>query len=335
MHVPVRALAATGLVLTALAAAPVPAAHSARQNEVYAYDTALSEASEIPIAQITVRLDRKPKAPVTVSWRTVDGTAKKGSDYRAGSGQVRFRPGQRVARFNVPIIDDLRPEGTEYFSVRLSSRAVRVKTPMVDVLVNDDDTGPYGGEIVATLRTELQANDFHTLETWTMTLVPHLRATQQGTAWYDDARGTWKLTGTRTVEDDRPEATCPTLSETVYSGEGGFFVEPRPDSDASGRNGNLVLQSFFPQHPGNLGLEPTLHVVVPATISETSYGPDCEESHTNREELVTLPDLVGDVELTSHGAHVLFLEHVVRDDSTETEIDTYQLDVIGTLGPVD
>lgn len=58
--------------------------------------------------------------PVSVSWRTVDGTAKAGSDYVAGSGVMQFSPGTVSKEVVISIVGDTVPEATEGFSIQLT-----------------------------------------------------------------------------------------------------------------------------------------------------------------------------------------------------------------------
>lgn len=54
-----------------------------------------------------------------VSYRTVDGTARAGTDYTATSGRVTFALGERVRRLSVEILDDNVREEYEEFYVHL------------------------------------------------------------------------------------------------------------------------------------------------------------------------------------------------------------------------
>ena len=58
---------------------------------------------------------------VSVSYATADATAIAGSDYTAKSGTVSLPNGCRCGTISIPIIGDLVTEGTETFSVNLSS----------------------------------------------------------------------------------------------------------------------------------------------------------------------------------------------------------------------
>ena len=61
----------------------------------------------------SVRLDRAPVETATVDWETLDGSAKAGQDYVAGSGTLVFTPGETVKTVNVGVLDDAHDEGQE------------------------------------------------------------------------------------------------------------------------------------------------------------------------------------------------------------------------------
>jgi glucose/arabinose dehydrogenase len=78
----------------------------------------------------------------TVTYRTIQETATDGSDYTGTqTGVVTFADGQTTARIEVPILDDLTPEGSEIFGVSLGSgngAAVGlIRTAAVTIVDND------------------------------------------------------------------------------------------------------------------------------------------------------------------------------------------------------
>jgi hypothetical protein len=83
-------------------------------------------------AEFPVRLSAVSGRVVTVSYRTVDGTALAGSDYTAASGTLSFRPGETSGAITVATLADEVVEGSEQFRVELSD-------PVGTTL--DDDTG--------------------------------------------------------------------------------------------------------------------------------------------------------------------------------------------------
>ena len=73
-------------------------------------------------AEFTVRLSSASGRPVTVAYRTVDGTAVAGADYTTTSGMLTFEVnGDRTQRVEVPTLEDDEAEETETFTVQLSA----------------------------------------------------------------------------------------------------------------------------------------------------------------------------------------------------------------------
>ena len=68
-----------------------------------------------------VTLDRASQAPAAVDWETRDGNARAGEDYVAGSGTLRFAPGETAKTIRVAVLDDSHDEGTEVMLVALSN----------------------------------------------------------------------------------------------------------------------------------------------------------------------------------------------------------------------
>ena len=74
-------------------------------------------------ARFVVRLSARGATPVTVSYRTMDGTAEAGTDYTAASGTLRFDGGTTTRTLSVKTLTDERVEGDERFTVELSAAA--------------------------------------------------------------------------------------------------------------------------------------------------------------------------------------------------------------------
>ena len=68
-----------------------------------------------------VRLSRAAAAAVSVTYATADGSARAGSDYRAGQGKLRFAPGETEKTVRVPVLDDAHDEGAETMRLRLTA----------------------------------------------------------------------------------------------------------------------------------------------------------------------------------------------------------------------
>ncbi len=81
-------------------------------------DVALDESDGF--ANFAVILDRAASTPLTVSYRTVNGTAVAGSDYVAQTGALVFLPGETAKTVRVRVIDDTVGEAPETFSLKIT-----------------------------------------------------------------------------------------------------------------------------------------------------------------------------------------------------------------------
>ena len=77
---------------------------------------------------------------VTVDYRTVDASAKAGSDYTARQGTLRFSPGQTSRTIRVTVLDDAHDEGNEKMALVLyrASGAIRDDYLAVGTIENTD-----------------------------------------------------------------------------------------------------------------------------------------------------------------------------------------------------
>ncbi len=90
-----------------------------------------------------VRLTNGSSAPVTVDYRTVDGSATvAGDDYTAASGTVVFDPGVVDVPVTIDVHGDAVQEGAETFELRLSNAtgATIADSAGVALILNDDHT---------------------------------------------------------------------------------------------------------------------------------------------------------------------------------------------------
>ncbi|MEP6623748.1 MAG: Calx-beta domain-containing protein, partial [Acidimicrobiia bacterium] len=77
---------------------------------------------------------------VFIKWSTVDGTAVAGSDYTSKSGTAKIAAGRRQVNVTIPLLSDTTSEGTESFSVQVSSApGVTVLDGTGTVTIRDDD----------------------------------------------------------------------------------------------------------------------------------------------------------------------------------------------------
>lgn len=91
-------------------------------------------------ASLTVTLSAVSAQTVTVQYATSDATAIDGGDYTATSGTLTYTPGQTNRTVTVPLLDDAVAEGSETFSVSLSSPSNATIAPGAGVVtITDDD----------------------------------------------------------------------------------------------------------------------------------------------------------------------------------------------------
>ncbi len=90
----------------------------------------------------TVTLSAAYDQPVTVSFRTADGTAKTSdNDYVAKTGTLTFNPGETTKTITIAVNGDSRKEADEYFYLDLfglSTNALFTKSRGTGTILNDD-----------------------------------------------------------------------------------------------------------------------------------------------------------------------------------------------------
>jgi hypothetical protein len=64
-------------------------------------------------ATFTIGLTQKAATPVTINYRTADGSAVAGTDYAAQSGSVTFAPGQTTETVTIPVFYDANVDASE------------------------------------------------------------------------------------------------------------------------------------------------------------------------------------------------------------------------------
>ena len=101
-------------------------------------DVVVSESGGV--AHVVVSMTPSPTSAIFLSYRTVDGTAKAGSDYTSTTGTLQFAAGQASATIDVPILNDAVEEGDETFTVALSDNFGSLfSNPNVTVVIADDE----------------------------------------------------------------------------------------------------------------------------------------------------------------------------------------------------
>ena len=89
---------------------------------------------------VAVTLSSGSSQAITVSYRTVNGTAVAPQDYAATSGTLTFEPGQTSRTISIAIKGDRKREANETFSVQLSNAvgaAIDDAVATVNILNND------------------------------------------------------------------------------------------------------------------------------------------------------------------------------------------------------
>jgi hypothetical protein len=89
----------------------------------------------------TVSLSAAYDQPVTVSFRTADGTAKAGEDYAAKSGTLTFAPGETTKTITIAVTGDNKRESDETFFLDLFGNSTNSFIPYnrgLGIIQNDD-----------------------------------------------------------------------------------------------------------------------------------------------------------------------------------------------------
>jgi chitinase len=89
----------------------------------------------------TVTLSAAYDQPVTMSFRTANGTAKAGEDYVARTGTITFAPGETTKTITIEVKGDNKREADEYFYLDLfglSGNALFTKSRGTGTILNDD-----------------------------------------------------------------------------------------------------------------------------------------------------------------------------------------------------
>lgn len=194
--------AASLLLVAAVPAATIGAAEAAKPKpkpKLTATAPAVTESTAKAV--VTIRLAGKAKKAVKVAWRTADGTAKAGSDYRSGKGTATIKKGKKVATISIGVLGDAVHESSEAFTVRLTSGQAKVPAKPVTVTIKDDDAAPPApptqpsaltGTVTATTTSIFPSGNT------TLTMSVHLVPTGVQGQWRDDGTGSWTINGTLT-----------------------------------------------------------------------------------------------------------------------------------------
>ncbi|GFE83945.1 hypothetical protein GCM10011487_59450 [Steroidobacter agaridevorans] len=139
-EIPATTAAAPSAAAPAVASKPRPAA--APMSEI-SFESSSVVTSESSVAAVFLIKRSQPlSGRVSVSWKTVSGTADAGIDFASdATGTVTFADGQAQRAIYVPLRNDLRKEDDESFYVDLvSPRSARLgKTERAEAIIRDDD----------------------------------------------------------------------------------------------------------------------------------------------------------------------------------------------------
>ena len=101
------------------------------------------DAGDSPTLTFTVTLSPAATLPVTVDWKTADGTATAGTDYTAANGSLRFGTGEDIRTITVTVTGDDTDEPNETFTVTLSNAPGATFTDATATgTITDDDDAP-------------------------------------------------------------------------------------------------------------------------------------------------------------------------------------------------
>lgn len=127
---------ATPIVVAPSARSPTPPAH-------VSFDAAAMVVSRRAVAAaIPVRRLDQPDRRVSVTWRTMDGTALAGRDYGGPqTGLASFAEGKMVHIVYVPIVNEAETAGDRTFTVELTAASPRANLGSIrrlNVTIQDD-----------------------------------------------------------------------------------------------------------------------------------------------------------------------------------------------------
>jgi Ca2+-binding RTX toxin-like protein len=95
---------------------------------------------------VVVTLSSISTQTVKVHYETVDGTAKRSTDYTAQVGDLEIKAGSKTGKISIPIVNDKISESQENFMVKLSSPqgAILGTKASASVTITDDDATSSG-----------------------------------------------------------------------------------------------------------------------------------------------------------------------------------------------
>ena len=115
-------------------------------------DASVAEGDDGETATLTFTVTLTPAAtlPVTVDWKTADGTATAGTDYTAANGSLRFETGDASKTVSVTVTGDDADEPNETLTVTLSNESGATLADATGTGTITDDDGPPTVTLVLT-----------------------------------------------------------------------------------------------------------------------------------------------------------------------------------------
>ena len=228
---------------------------TAASGFVNATNTLLETAGQVSVGVLRIGPTNNS---MSVDYTTHDGTAIGGVNYTANSGTLTFTPGQTLKTILIPIIDDSRVTGDQYFTVVLHTNASTAGVQLADpstntVVIQDADAGISftnstlivrrdAGNAIITVVCSNPGIEPVIIDSNTVPLSVQY-ATTDGTA----------VAGVDYI------ATSGTMAFTNGNGTNTFVVPIINNNSAAGAR-NFSVRLFNPTSPGRL-VDPTNEVV--------------------------------------------------------------------------
>jgi hypothetical protein len=105
-----------------------------------AIQQSLPPATSNQVIAFTVALERAAPVPVSVRYRTANGSARAGQDFVATVGTLVLAPGETRKVVHIPLLGDTVAEGSEFMKLVLSApkNARLVSTVAIGTIIDDD-----------------------------------------------------------------------------------------------------------------------------------------------------------------------------------------------------
>lgn len=209
------------------------------------------------VATFEIHLSQPAAKDLSFAYKTIDGSAKAGSDYVAKSGTVVFKAGQTVATVEVLVNGDAAVEKSEFFSLSLTPTAdikngTAASTGLATIL--DDDTGKGAAPIISIERADVVEDNSGGSGPY-MTFRVNLSK-----ASADDVTLSYRiLPGTAQAADLWQQSIGVEFSLTIKAGDTSGFITLHVNGDSLDEvDESLWLEVFKPVNAVLSGAERTL-----------------------------------------------------------------------------